>query len=95
MAPAVADAQRQFGADVQFIGIAGQDTDEAVATFVDQYGLGEFEHVSDRSGAIWQAFGVNAQPAYVFINDDGTIARQIGAMSDEQFIGALTDMISS
>lgn len=75
-----------------FIGIAGQDDEVAIAAFVDKYGLDGFEHIADLNSDIWQAFGVNAQPAYVFINDDGTLARQIGAMDDEQFIGALTQL---
>ena len=77
-----------------FIGIAGQDSEAAIAEFVTDFGLDGFEHIADDSAAIWNAFGVNAQPAYIFINDDGTIARQIGAMDDEQFMAALTQLTS-
>lgn len=77
---------------MQFIGIAGQDSDEAIAQFVDDFDLDGFEHIADGRGEIWNAFGVSAQPAYVFINDDGTIARQVGALDNEQFIDALTQL---
>jgi len=56
--------------------------------------LGGFEHIADSGGEIWSAFGVSAQPAYVFINDDGTMARQVGALDNEQFIAALTELTS-
>lgn len=79
---------------MQFIGIAGQDDTEAIAAFVADYGLDSFEHIADTNSEIWSAFGVNAQPAYVFINDDGTLARQIGAMDDEQFLLALAQLTS-
>lgn len=79
---------------MQFIGIAGQDSEAAIGQFVDDFGLEGFEHIADLNSDIWRAFGVNAQPAYVFINDDGTLARQIGAMDDEQLIGALTLLTS-
>jgi len=74
---------------VQFIGIAGQDSEEAIAAFVEDFGLDGFDHIADTNSEIWRAFGVNAQPAYVFINDDGTLARQIGAMEDDVFHEAL------
>lgn len=77
---------------MQFIGIAGQDDAAAIADFVEDFGLGGFEHIADTRSEIWEAFGVNAQPAYVFINDDGTIARQIGAMEDEVFQDALQQL---
>lgn len=77
---------------MQFIGIAGQDDLAAIQAFVDDFGLGEFEHVADTRSEIWAAFGVNAQPAYVFINDDGTLARQIGAMDDDVFLDALEQL---
>lgn len=77
---------------MQFIGIAGQDDAAAIADFVEDFGLGGFEHIADTRSEIWEAFGVSAQPAYVFINDDGTIARQIGAMEDEVFQDALQQL---
>lgn len=59
---------------------------------MDDFGLDGFEHIADTNGEIWQAFGVTAQPAYVFINDDGTLSRQVGAMQDDRFMAALTQL---
>lgn len=60
-----------------------------MAEFVAEYGLDGFEHVADPGGQVWSAFGVTAQPSYVFINDDGEIARQVGALPDEDFLTVL------
>ena len=60
-----------------------------MAEFVTEYGLDEFEHIADPGGQVWNAFGVTAQPSYVFINDDGEIARQVGALPDEDFLAVL------
>ena len=40
--------------------------------FVDDYGLGGFEHIADQGGSIWQAFEITARPSFVFIDDDAT-----------------------
>lgn len=64
-----------------------------MAAFVQDYGVGEFEHISDPSGQVWRAFGVNAQPSYVFINDDGAMARQVGALDADTFNGVIRQLI--
>ena len=83
MAPAVAEAQTTHGDDIRFIGVAGQDDSEAMQQFVDDYGLGGFEHIPDTNGDIWVGFGINAQPSYVFLNDDGVAQRHIGGLGPE------------
>ena len=50
--------------------------------------MGEFPHIADEAGDVWSAFEINTQPAFVFINDDGTIAARTGSLGaggiDEQ-----------
>ncbi len=51
--------------------------------FIDDGGVGGFQHAVDGDDAtIWQAFGVSSQPAFVFINDDGTIETVRGALGE-------------
>lgn len=69
--------------------MAGQDDEEAMAKFVAEFGLDGFEHIADPSGQVWSTFGITAQPSYVFINDDGEIARQVGALPDDEFLAVL------
>lgn len=54
-----------------------------MAEFVDELDVRQFEHVADRGGSIWHAFGITAQPSYVFIDSSGDIRRQVGALSGD------------
>lgn len=65
-----------------------------MAGFVDEFGVSGFDHVADMNGEIWAAFGVSAQPSYVFINDDGEISRHIGGMEPEDLAEELDRLIA-
>jgi len=80
---------------VRFIGISGQDNTDEMARFVDEYGVGGFDHVADLNGEIWSVFGVSAQPSYVFINDNGEIRRHIGGLQAEDLAAELDLLIAS
>lgn len=64
-------------------------------SFVDEYELDEFEHVADRASDIWQAFGVSAQPSFVFINDNGRITRHIGGLAVEELTEELELLVAT
>lgn len=59
--------------EVTFVGVAARDGVEAMRTFVERHGLDGFEHLADEEGALWERFGVAAQPAYAFVSADGTL----------------------
>lgn len=69
-----------FGAEVQFIGVSGRDELASMQAFVDDLGVGAFEHIADIDGDVWQRFGITGQPAFVFVNDDGTLDPHLGAL---------------
>lgn len=70
------DAQRQFGDQVTFIGVASLTDDIGdIEGFVSNADAGGFAHIPDVDGVIWDQFGVNSQSTYVYINDDGTWER--------------------
>ena len=71
-APQVAKAQAA-NADVEFVGVAGLGQVDAMRAFVDDYDVGAFKHLNDTDGSLWKRFEVARQPAYAFIDDDGTI----------------------
>lgn len=66
-----------------------------MAAFVEEYGLGGFEHIADDTGRIWATFGVTAQPTYIFIGDDGAIARQVGSLEPDAFDDVLEQLRSN
>ncbi len=63
--------------------------------FVDETGVGAFDHWIDTDGAIWAELGVFDQPAFAFINDDGTVEVNVGALGEEGLTERLQALIDS
>ena len=63
-------------------------------SFVDDLGVGVIEHLHDETGEIWQRFEIVSQPAWIFINDDGEIDTQLGALGEDGIREALADLES-
>jgi len=95
MAPAVAEVEAQYEDDVRFIGVSGQADTAEMQEFVDEFGMGGFEHVADISGRVWAAFGVAAQPSYVFINDNGEMRRHVGGLGTDELEAELARLIDT
>ena len=75
--------QQQFGDQVTILGVAGRDDLRDMEEFVAEYGIGGFEHVADEDVEIWKAYEITSQPAFVFINDDGTSETLIASLGLE------------
>lgn len=54
-----------------------------MADFVARHGLDHLDHLVDDDGAIWAEFGVTTQPAWVFVNDDGSTRTLVGALGGD------------
>lgn len=66
-----------------------------MAAFVEDFDMDGFEHVADITGQIWAAYGVAAQPSYVFINDNGETRRHIGGLETDEFEAELIRLIGT
>jgi len=75
--------------------VSGQGTEAEMAEFVADYDMDGFEHVADSFGQVWTAFGVSAQPSYVFLNDDGTIRRHVGGLEPHELAEELALLAAS
>lgn len=47
------------------------------------------------SGDVWRAFGITAQPSYIFLSSDGSITRQIGSLDPEAFDRVLQQLVDT
>ncbi len=94
-APEVAEVAEQFGADVTLIGVPGRGELDEMRDFVDDTGTGSLTHVADLGGDIWSAFGVYGQPAYAFIDDDGSVEVFIGAMGGDALAERIDELITT
>ena len=76
------------------IGVAGRDDLSAIQGFIDERGVGAFPHLVDDTGEIWAAFDVRSQPAFVFIDDDGTVSRPTGSLSEAAITDRLEELVA-
>jgi hypothetical protein len=60
--------------------MAGKAEQAAMEAFVDNLGVDAFPHAIDGDGSIWAQFDVVSQPAFAFIDDDGTITVHNGGL---------------
>lgn len=88
----VAEAAAALPDGVTLIGVAGLAEVPDMQGFVEDYGVGGFEHLADTDGSIWANFDVAYQPAYAFINDDGDIRVLIGALGKSGLLEAAEDL---
>lgn len=84
-APSVA-AVSAANPGVTFVGIATRADNDALQGFVSKYGL-NFTNINDADGSIWAKFNVPWQPAYVFLQRDGSstfVNNPTSAMSQQE-----------
>ncbi|MCE7079056.1 redoxin domain-containing protein [Streptomyces sp. ST2-7A] len=82
-ASVVAEARREWGDRVTFLGVSGHGGPTEDAEFVTDHDLADFTHARDTDGALWSSFGVVSQPAFAFISADGTVQTVPGALSPD------------
>lgn len=90
-APNVTAAAAAFEGEVEVIGVAGRGEVPEMEGFVSDTDTGSLTHLIDEDGAIWADYGVVAQPAFAFIDDDGTVDVVVGTLGE----AALTERLSA
>jgi thiol-disulfide isomerase/thioredoxin len=79
-APDVTATAAAFDGDVEVIGVASRGEVAQMEDFVADTDTGSLTHVADPAGDIWSSYGVAAQPAFAFIDDDGSYTVHLGAL---------------
>ncbi len=75
--------------------MAGRDELEPIGRFIAERGVSGFQHTVDEDGSVWADYGIQSQPAFVFINDDGTVETNQGAMGEAGIAERLDALIAS
>lgn len=65
------------------MGVAGRDGISPINEFIDDYDLGEFDHIVDESGEIWANFEIVSQPSFIFLDATGASTSHLGALGVE------------
>lgn len=77
------------------IGVAGRDDIETMKEWVIGREVTGFDHLLDPDLEIWREFSIRSQPAFAFINDDGTVESRVGAMGLEGLTERITELIEA
>ena len=81
-------ANTQLAGKVRVIGVAWNGSEESMQEFVTKHQL-TFVNIKDNEGLVFAQFDVAYQPAWVFIQQDGTSESILGAMDEV----TLTEML--
>ena len=76
------------------IGVAGRDDFEVFQAWVTDQQVDGFEHIADVDGSVWAEFGIRSQPAFTFINDDGTVENHQGRLGAEELNDRLAALVT-
>ena len=87
--------QHQFEGRAQIIGVASRDTIEQIEAFVADTGVDTFPHAADIDGDVWEFYGIGSQPAFVFINDDGTFDTRLGSLDEDGLTEWVEQLLAS
>ncbi len=85
----------QYAGEVNFLGVAGRGDVSSMQQFLADTGVGNLTHVNDEGGDIWTEFGVPTQPAFAFIDDDGSVQLVIGRQGQESLSEVAERLIAS
>lgn len=92
-APEIAAAVDRLGDDVRVLGVPGRGDEPDMRAFVEDTGVGGFDHVVDADGQIWSSYGVISQPAFAFIDTSGGVQVFNGSLRGEEFEQAARDLL--
>jgi len=93
--PDIADIAARYDDRVTLFGVTGHGELADMADFVTETGTGGITHIADLNGFIWNAYGVYSQPAFVFIDDDGTVEVFVGSLSSDGLVEKIDNLIAN
>ncbi len=75
--------------------MAGRDELDPINEFIATLGVGGFEHAVDTDGTLWASYGIANQPAFAFVNDDGSVETHLGPLGTDGLTEAIEDLAAS
>ena len=93
-APLLTAAHDQFGEQVRFVGIDTQDSQADAAAFIDEFGLGGFEHWFDQSGAVRSELGGFGVPVTYFVDAAGNVTVHAGIIDERALVLGIDEIMA-
>ena len=72
-APYVLDLAKQYGDQVNVVGVASLGQPSEMAEFIERTETSTLTHLNDEVGSVWQHFGITAQSTFALVDSTGTI----------------------
>lgn len=90
--PDLVALSKSFKGRINLVGVAGLGPVNDMKKFIKDTHTGNFFHIADVSGAIWNHFQIVSQPSFIFITKSGTSYRIVGAMSKSDLFSITSDI---
>ena len=71
--------------------MAWNGTDDSYLEFIDRHSL-TFDNLDDTAAAIFSEYDIPSQPAWAFINQDGSLETRLGSMSENTLVEILANL---
>jgi hypothetical protein len=84
-------ASTKFADKVQVVGVAWSGSDNDYAAFIERHKL-SFVNLDDTAGDIYRKYEIPYQPAWVFVDTDGSVTTRRGALSESDLEEVLTEL---
>jgi peroxiredoxin len=68
--------------------VAWNGTDDSYLNFIDRHSL-TFDNLDDTAALVFSEYDIPSQPAWAFINQDGTVDTQMGVIPQDELINLL------
>jgi hypothetical protein len=76
---------------VQVVGVAWNGSNDDYAKFIERHQL-SFVNLDDSSGDIYRRYEIPYQPAWVFVNTDGSVNTRRGSLSQSDVEAVLAGL---
>lgn len=85
-APTLSKVASELDGTVDVVGVAALGSVDEMKTFVSDTGIENFSQLADPDAEVWSVFGVASQPAFAFINADGSIEVVQGSLDEAEIL---------
>ena len=76
---------------MKIVGVAWSGDTSSYEGFVAKHGI-SFINIDDTPGDVYAEYEIPYQPAWVFIDADGTVTRRLGAMSQTELDSNIAEL---
>jgi len=92
-APDLVALSKSFKGKINLVGVAGLGPVKDMKGFIKDTRTGNFQHIADESGLIWNRFQIVSQPSFIFISKSGVAYRIVGSLSKSDLFSMTKDLL--